>query len=43
METASMSNTLDIRQDGRLLRITFGRDDCGVSDTTGGTYSVRFS
>jgi enoyl-CoA hydratase/carnithine racemase len=28
-----MSNALDIQQDGRLLRITFGREDCGVSDS----------
>ena len=28
-----MSNALDIQQDGRLLRITFGRADCGVSDS----------
>ena len=28
-----MSNDLNIQQDGRLLRITFGREDCGVSDS----------
>ena len=28
-----MSNDLNIQQDGRLLRITFGRADCGVSDS----------
>ncbi|HVL57452.1 MAG TPA: enoyl-CoA hydratase/isomerase family protein [Burkholderiaceae bacterium] len=28
-----MSNPLETRQDGRLLRITFSRSDCGVSDS----------
>jgi len=28
-----MSNDLNIQQDGRLPRITFGRADCGVSDS----------
>ena len=28
-----MSNDLNIQQDGRLLRITLGREDCGVSDS----------
>ncbi len=27
-----MSDPLSIKNDGRLLRITFGREDCGVSD-----------